>query len=56
MIRRRLDDGSAYRVVKVPLRPAELERPLRDLGWSIEVRATVAPGPFFWGAGAPMGE
>ena len=51
-IRRRLSDGSAYRIVKVPLEPAELERRLRALGWTIDVRTTTAPGPFFWGAGS----
>ncbi len=51
-IRRRLNDGSAYRIVKVPLEPAELERRLRELDWSIDVRTTTAQGPFFWGAGS----
>jgi SAM-dependent methyltransferase len=54
LIRRRLHDGSAYRIVKVPLEPAELELRLRELGWSIEVRPTTSPGPFFWGSGTPM--
>lgn len=46
-ILRRLNDGTAYRIVKVPHRPADLEGRLRRLGW----RATVTPtsGPFFWG-------
>jgi demethylmenaquinone methyltransferase/2-methoxy-6-polyprenyl-1,4-benzoquinol methylase len=48
-IRRRLTDGTAYRIVKVAHRPADLERRLRHLGWRIEVHAT--SGPFFWGAG-----
>jgi SAM-dependent methyltransferase len=48
-IRRRLTDGSPYRIVKVPYRPAELERRLEELGWRIEVHS--APGPFYWGAG-----
>jgi trans-aconitate methyltransferase len=48
-IRRRLTDGSAYRIVKVPYRPAELERRLEELGWRIEVHST--PGPVYWGAG-----
>jgi SAM-dependent methyltransferase len=51
-IQRRLNDGRAYRLVKVPLRPAELEERLRRLGWSIEVKPTASPGPFLWGAGA----
>jgi trans-aconitate methyltransferase len=48
-IRRRAKDGSAYRAVKVPHRPADLGERLRRLGWSITVTPT--SGPFFWGAG-----
>jgi demethylmenaquinone methyltransferase/2-methoxy-6-polyprenyl-1,4-benzoquinol methylase len=48
-IRRRLRDGSAYRAVKVPHTPRELERRLAELGWDIAVSPTA--GPFFWGAG-----
>jgi trans-aconitate methyltransferase len=48
-IRRELKDGTAFRAVKVPHEPAELERRLRDLGWEIAVTATA--GPFYWGAG-----
>lgn len=48
-IRRRLNDGTAYRAVKVPHRPADLEAQLRQLGWRIAVTAI---GPFYWGAGA----
>jgi SAM-dependent methyltransferase len=48
-IRRRLTDGTAYRIVKVPHRPADLERRLQQLGWRINVHST--SGPFFWGAG-----
>ena len=51
-IRRRLNDGSVHRIVKVALDPTDLERRLRDRGWSIEVKPTNSPGPFFWGAGA----
>lgn len=50
IIRRRLNDGTAYRVVKVPHTATELEPRLAELGWDIRVRAT--EGPFFWGAGA----
>ncbi|MGI8505500.1 MAG: class I SAM-dependent methyltransferase [Solirubrobacteraceae bacterium] len=50
VVRRRLDDGSDYRVVKVPHEPKALERRLAQLGWAIEVRE--ASRPFFWGAGA----
>lgn len=48
-IRRRLKDGTPHRAVKVPHEPAELERRLSALGWSV----TVAPtsGPFYWGSG-----
>jgi SAM-dependent methyltransferase len=48
-IRRRLDDGTSYRLVKVPHRPADLEDQLRRIGWRITVHAT--SGPFYWGAG-----
>jgi demethylmenaquinone methyltransferase/2-methoxy-6-polyprenyl-1,4-benzoquinol methylase len=48
-IRRRLNDGTAFRAVKVPHRPAELEQRLARLGWRIAVTPT--SGPFYWGAG-----
>jgi SAM-dependent methyltransferase len=48
-IRRRLDDGTCYRIVKVPHQPADLQQRLRRLGWQITVTAT--SGPFYWGAG-----
>jgi demethylmenaquinone methyltransferase/2-methoxy-6-polyprenyl-1,4-benzoquinol methylase len=48
-IRRQLDDGRSYRLVKVPHRPPDLERRLRRLGWNIKVSKT--SGPFYWGAG-----
>jgi hypothetical protein len=48
-IRRQLPGGAAYRLVKVPHQPEELERRLRQLGWDIKVTATA--GPFYWGAG-----
>ena len=48
-IRRRLDDGTSYRIVKVPHRPPDLEQRLRGLGWHITVTAT--SGPVYWGAG-----
>ncbi len=41
--------GTAYRLVKVPHRPADLETQLRQLGWDITVTTTA--GPFYWGAG-----
>jgi 2-polyprenyl-3-methyl-5-hydroxy-6-metoxy-1,4-benzoquinol methylase len=49
-IRRQVPGGSAYRLVKVPHRPADLERQLRRLGWDVRVTATA--GPFYWGAGS----
>ncbi|MDQ3822204.1 MAG: class I SAM-dependent methyltransferase [Actinomycetota bacterium] len=48
-IRRRLNDGTAYRAVKVPHRPADLEARLQRLGWRITVTAT--SGPCYWGQG-----
>jgi SAM-dependent methyltransferase len=52
-IQRRTPDGTAYRIVKVPHEPADLERRLRGLGWDITVTPTA--GPFFWGAGNRAG-
>jgi demethylmenaquinone methyltransferase/2-methoxy-6-polyprenyl-1,4-benzoquinol methylase len=49
-IRRRLTDGTAYRIVKVPYQPAELEERLRRRGWLITISPT--SGPFFCGAGS----
>ena len=51
VIRRRLNDGSSHRIVKVVHRPAELEQRLTDLGWAVKVSAT--SGPLYWGAGSP---
>jgi 2-polyprenyl-3-methyl-5-hydroxy-6-metoxy-1,4-benzoquinol methylase len=48
-IRRQVPGGTAYRLVKVPHQPAELESRLRQLGWDITVTTTA--GPFYWGAG-----
>jgi SAM-dependent methyltransferase len=48
-ISRKLDDGTAFRAVKVPHEPAQLERRLAELGWRIRVHRL--PGPFFWGTG-----
>jgi SAM-dependent methyltransferase len=49
-IRRQIPDGTAFRLVKVPHQPANLERQLRELGWHIKV--TTTSGPFYWGAGS----
>lgn len=50
VIQRRLTDGSAYRIVKVPHQPADLEQQLNRIGWRIKVHQT--SGPFYWGAGS----
>jgi SAM-dependent methyltransferase len=50
-ILRRLNDGTGYRAVKVPLIPGDLEARLSHLGWRITVTPT--SGPFFWGSGTP---
>lgn len=52
-IERRTPGGTAYRIVKVPHDPADLERRLRLLGWDITVTPTA--GPFYWGAGRRAG-
>ncbi len=49
-IRRRIPDGTTFRLVKVPHQPADLERQLGRLGWHIKVTSTA--GPFYWGAGS----
>jgi len=49
-IRRQIPDGTAYRLVKVPHQPGDLDRRLRELGWDIKVTTTA--GPFYWGAGS----
>ena len=50
IVQRRLSNGTVHRLVKVPHRPEELERRLRELGWAIAVTAS-ASEPFYWGAG-----
>lgn len=49
IVQRRLDDGTSFRVIKIPFEPAELECRLRDLQWDITVTGT--SGPFYWGTG-----
>jgi hypothetical protein len=44
-----VDDGTAYRLVKVPHQPRDLEERLGRLGWQVTVTPT--SGPVFWGAG-----
>ncbi|MEV6923800.1 methyltransferase domain-containing protein [Dactylosporangium sp. NPDC051485] len=47
VVQRQLADGTAYRIVKVPHRPADLQRQLDGLGWRIAVHPTAGP---FYGA------
>lgn len=49
VIRRRLNDGTPYRAVKVQHTPIDLQQRLADHGWNIRVHET--EGPFFWGSG-----
>ena len=49
IVRRELNDGTPFRVVKIPHEPAQLERRLRALNWDITVSGTA--GPFYWGIG-----
>ena len=48
-IRRRVADGRAFRIVKVPHEPAALERRLAEVGWSVAV--TSVAGAFYRGEG-----
>jgi demethylmenaquinone methyltransferase/2-methoxy-6-polyprenyl-1,4-benzoquinol methylase len=49
-IQRRISNGTTYRAVKVPYRPADLEEQLMSLGWRFSVTQT--SGSFYWGAGS----
>lgn len=49
VVQRQLNDGTPFRVIKIPYEPADLERRLRDLRWDITVSGT--SGPFYWGTG-----
>jgi SAM-dependent methyltransferase len=55
VVRRRLSDGTEHRAVKHFWDPAQLQKRLTDLGWSITVRGTHDNGPlpsaFLWGHG-----
>ena len=53
IVQRRLHDGTAFRVIKIPYEPADLERRLHDLRWNIRVSGT--SGPFYWGTGVRSG-
>ena len=50
IVQRELNDGTPFRVIKIPYEPAQLERRLRDLNWDITVTGT--SGPFYWGTGS----
>src|SRR5689334_12503226 len=50
-LRRRLNDGREYAIVKVFYRPDELSAKLEALGWRAEVRAT--PSFFLYGEAIP---
>jgi len=49
VVERRLNDGTPFRVIKIPYEPADLELRLRNLHWDISVKGT--SGPFYWGTG-----
>ena len=51
VIRRTLNDGTAFKAVKVPHTPAQLEQQLRALGWVIRVRYLIDPS-----SGAPVAD
>jgi demethylmenaquinone methyltransferase/2-methoxy-6-polyprenyl-1,4-benzoquinol methylase len=54
VVRRRIGDGTPFRIIKVPFEPEELEGRLRESGWAISVFPTV--GPFYWGTGIKAAE
>jgi ubiquinone/menaquinone biosynthesis C-methylase UbiE len=47
IVRRRLQEGSVHRAVKVVWEPAALGERLRGLGWNASVHPA---GPFYWGS------
>jgi SAM-dependent methyltransferase len=49
IVERKLNDGTPFRVIKIPYEAPELERRLRMLNWDISVTGTA--GPFYWGIG-----
>ena len=49
VVQRRLNDGTAFNVLKVPWQPSDLEDRLRALEWNVTVTGT--SGPFYWGTG-----
>jgi ubiquinone/menaquinone biosynthesis C-methylase UbiE len=50
MIQRRTQNGDAFRIVKVPHEPENLQRRIERLGWQIGIHGT--SGPFFYGVGS----
>jgi O-methyltransferase involved in polyketide biosynthesis len=49
VVRRRLENGSEHRAIKVLWDVRELEERLRRLGWDVECHST---GVFYWGEGS----
>lgn len=49
LVRRELESGKSYSVVKVFWEPSDLQRRLEDLGWIGSVHST---GALYWGSGA----
>ena len=49
IVERRINDGTPFRIIKVPFQAEGLERRLRAMGWNIAVTPTA--GPFYWGMG-----
>jgi len=47
-VERRLNDGTAFRVIKVPYAAAALEARLHHCGWDFKVTGS---GNFYWGEG-----
>jgi ubiquinone/menaquinone biosynthesis C-methylase UbiE len=50
MIERRTLSGDAFRIVKVPHEPVDLQQRIERLGWQIAIHVT--SGPFFYGVGS----
>jgi len=49
IVQRRINDGTAFRAVKVPHEPAQLQERINRLGWNVTVMPT--DGPLYWGSG-----
>jgi demethylmenaquinone methyltransferase/2-methoxy-6-polyprenyl-1,4-benzoquinol methylase len=49
VVRRRLEDGSEHRAIKVLWDADQLEARLRGMGWEVECHST---GAFYWGQGS----